>query len=91
MVPISHMFTAGFNIYMTANILSYMVQATLVQNDTFRQLVGLKPSSFQAQYQKELRDMNQAINTRLKSDHKNNRGEFQNIQSRTERRRKTRR
>ena len=66
-IPMAHIWSAGFNIYMSANILSYMLQIILLQNDNFRNIFGLKPASIQFQYQKELRDINKTANQSMKS------------------------
>merc|ERR1711997_925924 len=68
MIPISHFWSAGFNLYMSANILSYMLQLTLLQNNQFRALFGIKSTQFQMQYQKELRDINKNANQTMKKD-----------------------
>lgn len=62
MVPIAHFWSAGFNLYMSANILSYMMQLTLLQNNKFRAIWGLKSTQVTVQYQKELREINQKAN-----------------------------
>ena len=66
MVPISHFWSAGFNLYMSANILSYMMQFTLLQNNKFRSIFGIKSTQYQYQFQKELRDINKNANQGMK-------------------------
>eukprot|EP01083_Nonionella_stella_P134100 407992_1 len=68
MIPIAHFWSAGFNLYMSANILSYMMQLMLLQNNQFRALFGIKSTQIQMQYQKELRDINTNANTIMKKD-----------------------
>ena len=58
-VPFTHWFPAGFNLYMASNTLSYIAQTTLIQNDQFRSLFGIKPVSYELQYTRELREINQ--------------------------------
>ena len=68
MLPISHFWSSGFNLYMSANILSYMMQLTLMQNNSFRALFGISSTQIQVQYQKELRDINRNANKIMKDD-----------------------
>merc|ERR1712216_702224 len=68
MIPISHFWSAGFNLYMSANILSYMLQLTLMQNNSFRAIFGISSTQVQVQYQKELRDINKNANQIMKHD-----------------------
>ena len=68
MVPISHFWSAGFNLYMSANILSYMMQFTLLQNNQFRATFGIKSTQYQYQFQKELREINKNANQGMKEE-----------------------
>ena len=51
---------------MSANILSYMMQFTLLQNNQFRSVFGIKSTQYQYQFQKELRDINKNANEGMK-------------------------
>lgn len=90
MIPIAHQFNAGFNIYMAANVISFMFQTMTLQNDKFRSIVGLKPVSFQNQYQKETQQINQAFSARAKQDTAQANVTYEPIQTRSERRTRTR-
>lgn len=46
MVPVFIMFPAGFNLYAVSNIAGFAVQSRLMRHDSFRKMVGLKPSAF---------------------------------------------
>lgn len=82
MVPISHMFSAGFNVYMTANILSYMMQSALLNMNGFRYVVGLKPASWQAQYQRELNAINSTHKQKMKNEVMSSDVKYEAIKSR---------
>lgn len=67
-IPVAHFWSAGFNLYMSANTLSYMMQLTLLQNNQFRAMFGIKSTQFQVQLQKELREINKNANQIMKKD-----------------------
>ena len=81
-IPISRYFPVGLNIYVASNIISYMTQTWLLDNQQFRDLVGLKPKSYAANIQQEIIKKNKELKgivgsgtrTKFDSDIKGKRG-----------------
>lgn len=57
-IPIMHMFSAGLNLYVVSNIISYIVQSQAINNDKCRKILTLKPHAFLKTHQAAMGDLN---------------------------------
>eukprot|EP01084_Bolivina_argentea_P126105 223352_1 len=66
-IPLGGMLPVGLNIYIASNIISYMVQISLLDNRGFRGMVGLRPKSYiqglDKEIQKTNRDLKHIVNS----------------------------